>query len=76
MAGCKKICVRSYIRNRFLAAVVDSSGLCKFASGRRAAHAVRKKVDMDLVAIAEEFDTEALAKRQRKRAGRRVMPPE
>jgi transposase len=33
-------------------------------------------VDMDLAAIEEELDTQAPAKRQRKRAGRQALPPE
>jgi transposase len=33
-------------------------------------------VDMDLAAIEEELDSQAPAKRQRKRAGRQALPPE
>jgi transposase len=33
-------------------------------------------LDIDLAAIEEELDTQALAKRQRKRAGRQPLPPE
>jgi len=33
-------------------------------------------IDMDLAAIEEELETEAPAKRQRKRAGRQPLPPE